>query len=235
MAKAHNEWTVLEHEAPRRLEENLWRVVGELPKMELKRQMCIARRADGRLVIHSAIALSADEMRELESWGEPAFLIVPNGWHRLDAPAYKARYPQIKVYCPAGARKHVEQVVAVDGSYDDFPNDEMVQIEHLEGVKEREGVMQVHSTAGTTLVFNDALFNQPHLPGFFGLVMRLMGSTGDARVTRIGKLLMVSNKRALRAHLLRLARSDVKRIVPGHGDVIDADAAGVLRGVADSI
>lgn len=235
MAKIHREWTVLEHEAPVRLEENLWRVVGTLPGMALGRQMCVARRADGGLVFHSAVALDEEEMAQFESLGDPAFIVVPNGWHRLDAAAFKARYPRAAVFCPAGARKHVEKVVAVDGTYDDYPADELVDLQHLEGVKEREGVMCVRSTAGTTLVFNDLLFNSPHLPGFSGLVMRLMGSTGDARVTRLGRMLLVKNKRALRAQLLRMARLDVKRLVPGHGDLIEEQAAAVLRRVADGL
>src|SRR3990172_8054657 len=102
MPKAHTTWTVLSHRPVETIEENLWCVEGRIPHMGLKRRMTVARDADGGLVIHSAIALDDAEMKTLESWGEPRRLIVPNGWHRLDAAIYKQSYPRIQVLAPAG-------------------------------------------------------------------------------------------------------------------------------------
>src|SRR5690606_38404698 len=81
-----------EHGPLERLEDNLWRVEGALPNMALRRVMTVVRMADGRLVIHSAIALPDELMAQIEAWGRPSYLLVPNAYHRLDAPAYKARY-----------------------------------------------------------------------------------------------------------------------------------------------
>src|SRR5690606_38404699 len=80
-----------EHGPLERLEDNLWRVEGALPNMALRRVMTVVRMADGRLVIHSAIALPDELMAQIEAWGRPSYLLVPNAYHRLDAPAYKAR------------------------------------------------------------------------------------------------------------------------------------------------
>ena len=84
--KPGDDWHVLPHGPLERLAENLWWVQGSLRGMSLKRVMTVARRTDGELVIHSAIAMTEDAMRELEALGEPAFLVVPNRGHRLDAP-----------------------------------------------------------------------------------------------------------------------------------------------------
>src|SRR5882757_7923482 len=94
MAKANTDWNVKWHGPIERLAENLWWVQGAIPNMSLKRTMVIVRLSDGRLVIHNGIALGAEAMEEIERWGRPAFLLVPNGIHRLDAPAYKRRYPE---------------------------------------------------------------------------------------------------------------------------------------------
>jgi hypothetical protein len=94
--KPGDDWHVLPHGPLERLAENLWWVQGSLRGMSLKRVMTVARRTDGELVIHSAIAMTEDAMRELEALGEPAFLVVPNRGHRLDAPAYKRRYPSLR-------------------------------------------------------------------------------------------------------------------------------------------
>ncbi|MBC7173841.1 MAG: hypothetical protein H5U40_15480, partial [Polyangiaceae bacterium] len=119
MAKAFEEWKVLEHGPLVPLAENLWWVSGSLPGMSLRRSMVVARSADGSLVIHSAIALREDAMRQIESFGRPAHLIVPSRYHRLDAPAYKKRFPEMRVYAPRGSHAAVSEVIAVDGTYED--------------------------------------------------------------------------------------------------------------------
>jgi hypothetical protein len=234
MPNAFTTWTPLPHGPLEKLAENLWRVEGTLPKMPLKRVMTVVRLADGRLLIHNAIALQAAEMAELEAWGEPAFLIVPNGWHRLDARVFLDRYPNMKVHCPAGATKNVTKVVPVTGSYSDFEDLDEARLFHLAGAKQNEGALQVRSADGTTLVFNDVIFNQPHLPGFKGLIMRMMGSTGGCKVTPVGRFLIGKDRAALRAQLEQLATiEDLQRVIVSHGELIDENAGPMLRGAAD--
>src|SRR5690242_7905964 len=107
MTKTADAWTVIEHGPIEKLSENLWRVEGALPRMSLRRVMTAARMFDGRLVLHSAIALEESAMKELEAWGTPSFLVVPNAYHRRDAPGYKRRYPNITVLAPRGSRAKV--------------------------------------------------------------------------------------------------------------------------------
>ena len=113
MPKAFAEWKVLAHEPLVKLADNLLWVRGALPGMSLKRTMLVVRLSDGQLLIHNAIALDEASMAELERFGKPAYLIVPNGGHRLDAPAYKRRYPELRVFTPKGSRARVEQVIAL--------------------------------------------------------------------------------------------------------------------------
>jgi hypothetical protein len=236
MASAHESWTVLPHGPIEKLTENLWRVEGSLPHMSLKRVMCVAKLTDGRLLVHNAIALADDAMREVEAWGEPAFLVVPNGWHRLDAKVFKKRYASIQVVCPAGSRKKVEQVVPVDLTYDRFPGDNAVRVEHAQGVRDAEGVMRVVSSDGLTLVFNDLIFNLAHGSGIGGLVFRLLGSTGGPRVTGIMKRLVVKDRPAFRDYLERLASEPLlRRIIVSHGAPITDSAASTLRDVASRL
>ncbi|MDH5491569.1 MAG: hypothetical protein OEY14_06405 [Myxococcales bacterium] len=229
-------WKVLPNQGIERWEENLWRVRGALPDMALERQMLVARTQDGRLVIHNGIALEEEAMAELEAFGEPSVLIVPNRFHRLDAPRFKARYPNLKVYTPAGARRAVQTRVPVDGTYDELPELPGVQLEHLRGVRKAEGVMRVESEAGVTLILNDCLFNQPHLPGLFGAIYRLLGQSGAPKVTAIARLFLVQNKAEYADHLRELAEiPGLIRVVPAHIDPILEDPAGTLRGVADAL
>ena len=229
-------WTVLPHDPWERLTDNVWTVSGALPDMALRRRMTAVKLSDGRVVIHGAACLEEPAMRELEAWGEPSVMVVPNGFHRLDAHAWKARYPSIQVLCPADADAAVRKVVAVDGHYDAFPRDAKVTMTPLEGMSRRvpEGVLSAVAPDGrATLVFNDALFNHPHMPGFSGWVMKTMGSTGGPRVSGLMSLVGVSDRKALSAHYRKLADTrGLAFALPGHGDVIGGDVKAVLTQVA---
>ena len=229
----HTEWKVLPHGPIERLADNLWRVRGEIGSLPIGRVMTLARRSDGDVVVHNAIALEEPLMAQIEAWGRPRYLVVPNGFHRLDAPVFAARYPDARVLCPARARKQVAKVVRVDGDYRDYPADPDVALAHLDGTREREGVLDVRSADGTTLVVNDVLFNLPPQPGFKGWLLRIDAAVGRLRVPRASRLLLVANRAAFRAHLERLAsRPDLRRVIVSHGDVVSEDAAAALHAAA---
>lgn len=233
MAKAYERWTVLDHGPIEMVADNLWRIEGALPNMPLRRVMTVVRTSSGDLLIHNGIALNDDAMKRLEEWGTPRYLVVPNGWHRLDARVWKARFPGLRVIAPRGARTKVEEVLPVDATYDETPLPAELQLEHLDGLAQQEGVLRVRSSDGVTLVFNDAIFNMPHLPGMQGVVMRLMGSSGGPRVTRFSKLFMVKDRKALRTHLERLASDpDLRRIIVSHHAMIRENPSETLRSVA---
>jgi len=228
-------WTVLPHGALEKLEENLWAVSGALPRGPLRRRMAIVRLGDGRLVFHNGVPLAPAAMAEVEAWGRPAFLVVPNRFHRLDIHAWKARYPDLRLLCPGDARPHVAKVAAVDGDLSALPPDASLEAVPLGGMKMEEAPLLVRSgqPRRATLVFGDVLFNVPHQPGPGGLVLRLVGSSGGPKVTRIARLLAVRDRGALAADLEELAATpDLVRLLPSHGEDVTADAPGVLRRVA---
>jgi hypothetical protein len=233
MASANKEWVALDHGPLIQLQENLWHVEGELPRMSIGRRMCIAKLADGKQVLHSPVALDEEGMRAVEALGPVSYILVPSGFHRLDAARFKERYPEATLLCPRGANGRVSKVVSVDGSYDDFPGDDLVQLRHLEGMKQAEGVLVVRDSEGAALVFNDAFFNLAHGKGMGGFIMRVIGSSGGPKVTRIMRLFVIKEKKALAADLVSLAETkDLVRLIPGHGDPVQENASQVLRDVA---
>ena len=231
MAKFSAAWTVLSHGPIETLSDNLWRVQGALPKMSLERVMTVARRSDGRLVLHNAIALNESAQRELETLGDFGYMLVPNGYHRLDAPAYKERYPTLTVLAPRGSRSKVEQAVRVDGTYEDFPEDPAVSLYTLPGVGEQEGAMLVRSKDGLTVVVNDIVFNMDRKRDVLGwLFTTLLGSAPGPRVSRLAKLALVKDRKVVRAELERLSASpDLVRLIVAHEKVAHGpDAARAL-------
>lgn len=236
MKAAHAEWKVHWHSPIQVVSESVWRVEGSLPKVPLRRVMTVVRMRDGNLVIHNGIAVDDETRAKIEAWGRPRWLIVPNGYHRLDAPAFKARYPELTVLCPPAARKKVEEVIAVDGTYEDFPSSDEVRLQTLDGVAGREGVLIARDPQGTTVVFNDLIFNHPHVSGLFGSVYRMFRQSGCVKITAIGRLLLVKDKRAVAAHLRRLAdEPNLKAVIVSHVEPILSRPAEELRRLAHGL
>jgi len=97
--------------------------------------------------------------------------------------------------------------------------------------------MIVRSETGTTLVFNDAVFNMPHGRGFPGFIFRyITGSTGGPKVTRLFRVLAVKDKAAFRDHLNRLAETpDLVRVIVSHHEPITDQPAETLRRIAEAV
>ena len=232
MPKVFTEWTVLPHQPIEKVSDNLWRVSGKLG--EIQRQMVLARMRDGRIVVNNAIALDAAEMAELEAWGEPAVLIVPNAFHRQDSVIWKQRYPRSIVAAPPGGRKRIAKLVPVDvdASSADAPHDDTVRVIPMDGCA-ADVLLEVRSADGVTLVFCDAILNVPRRTGVMGF---MLAPTGQVSAPRLLRWLWIKDKRAFAAHLERLAETpDLRRLMFGHGEPITDDAPGALRRVAAQV
>jgi hypothetical protein len=229
MAKCFTEWTVLPHDPIEKHSQSLWSVSGKMPGGN-QRRMTIAKRADGKLVIHNAIALSDEEMRELEAFGKPGYLVVPNSFHRMDALIYKQRYPELEVLCPQTARKRVSELVPVAGHMGEMPKDGIVDMFHIRGMKEREGAIVVHGDGKSALIFNDALLNVAKGKGFMNWMME---PTGTVAVPRFTRWMLAKSTAQMKEHLLELAKTPgLQHVVPGHGPVVQQGAADALATAA---
>lgn len=203
-----------------------------MPLTTLERRMTVVRLADGRLVIYSAIALDEGQMRELEAFGTPAFLIVPSHLHRLDAGAWKQRYPDLCVVAPSGSRARVEELVAVDTTSPAFGQDSLRFVE-LDGTGGREAALEVHEQGSITLLLNDVVGN---LPASHGIVLRALGFAGARpRVPRAIKRALVQDPAALRARFEHWAKLPVRKIVVSHGTPVLEGAQQVLLELARSL
>jgi hypothetical protein len=231
-------WQVLPHDPIEELSENLWRVEGDLPHFSMRRVMTVVRLSDGRLVIHSAIALDEASMKRLEGWGTPAFLLIPHQRHRLDAPRYKQRYPALRVLVPPAIMAKARAVVSVNGTYEDMPSDPALSLELLAGTGGGEGTLIVHSADGVTVVLNEVVFDlEPPKSVVARAAVRLVGFGPGARVTPVVKLELVKNKAELKAHLERLAAiPKLVRLIVSHVRMSRGPAAAAaLRSAAASL
>lgn len=228
MAAGFTSWTVLPHKPIEKLAANLWRVSGTMSKGKVQRQMVLARMEDGGVLVHNAIALGDAEMAEIEAWGEPRLIFVPNGFHRQDAFIWKQRYPKAKIVAPAASKKRVAKAVPVDAVTEEAPKDAHVRLIPITGMPS-ESVMEVTTDSGVTLTFCDALMNMPKLKGPMGF---FLGPTGQVSAPRAMKWIFVKDKAAFATQLEALAATPkLERLCFGHGHPITEDPQGELRKV----
>ena len=229
---------VLPHDPIEKLSENLWRVEGALPYLGGRRVMTVARLTNGRLVIHSAIRLREDAMRELEAFGEPAVLLIPHTRHRMDAPYFVQRYSKLRVLAPRSVVPKAREVVAVDGTYEDFEGDDTVGLSMLDGIGGYEGALIVRSNDGTTVILNEVVFDMSPPKNFaLRLLTRLAGLRPGPRVTPIVRIELVTDRFALRKHLERLAAiPDLTRLIVSHEKMsVGGRAAAALKEAARTL
>ena len=237
MAKPARPWTVLAPSPFEKLTPHLWRVEDIVPRMPLRRVMAVAKRTDGRLVVHNAICLPDAMMEELAAWGPVAYIVVPNPFHRLDAAAWKARFPSAQIICPDGAKTKVAEIVPVDATFAEFQPDAVVSLHGLAGVRDQEGYMQITEPNATSLVVTDALFNMPHESGVKGFVLKyITASSGGPKCNRIARMMLIKDKPAFAAQLRALAElPQLTRILVGHHETITGDVATTLRNIAATL
>jgi hypothetical protein len=229
-------WTVVPHDPVVRCEENLRLADASLPPSALRRRMSVFRYGDGRLLLFNAIPLREEEMSALEAWGVPAFVLVPNRFHRLDLRAWKERYPALRFHAPPEAARAVSAVVPLSGDLSALPPDPALVLHPVPGWKLGDPVVEVQSGPRRSLLFGDQVMNNAPAPGLPGLVLGLLGSVGGPKVTPLGRLLGVADRAAMASALRRLAGlPGLARLVPSHGKVVEAGAAEALREAADRL
>ena len=235
MAKLHDQWTVFPHGPVERIDDGILSVEGEIvmPLGRFPRRMTVVALSRGRSAVFSPVCLNERGMRDIESLGTPAFMVVPNGFHRLDARPWKARYPDIKTVCPPGARKRVKEAVPVDATTDVL-GDPDVDFIVADGMAEAEAALLVRRQAGTTLVINDLISNVRHPRGIGANIMaRLFGfGVHGPRMAREVRWLFVEDKAALAKQLRAWAAiPELRRLIVSHGEIIDRPQE-ALRAVA---
>jgi hypothetical protein len=230
-------WRVFPHLPIEELSTNLWHVEGSMPDMPIKRVMNVFRRSDGDLVVHNAIALDEPSMTRLEAWGNVAHVIVPNGFHRMDAPIFAQRYPNAKFYAPTRSLEKVRQKVPNAVDLSELPADPNLEVRSLVGTEHREACFIIRHDGKHSAIFTDVIFNSPHTGGFKGFMLKnVLRSTGGPRVSFVARMVLVKNKAVFAEELRSLAAlENLAHVIVSHHEIIRDDPGAVLRTLAASL
>src|SRR5262249_13535021 len=156
----------------------------------------ICKRSDGQLVFLNAVPLDDAALAEVTAWGKPAFLVIPQAQHGIDAQPFAEKLG-CKIYGPKQSVAKMRERWTVAGTLEDIPPDRDVSFESIDGVKPGEPVGIVRSGSRVTLIFNDAYQDATgyKLP----LPMRILGFGGGPKVVPVFKWFFTSDKAALKA------------------------------------
>ena len=216
---------------PIQIRPNLVQVRGSLV-VPVPRNMTVFRTEQGELVLYSVIAMHEDGMRALEALGKPTVMVIPHRRHQMDAPFYKARYPQLRVLAAEGVRV---RDLRVDGGLDELARFG-IDAYALPGNTYGDSVLDVPIADGRALTVCESLGNVK-LDGWLGALMHVLGPRGGGPgVARAVVWREIRGSEKLRRWLEQQSeRSDVKALLFGHGEPITADVPAMLRRFAGQV
>jgi len=221
------------------LRPGLWQVTGSLKRSPIPRNMIIWRTPEKGLLIHSAICLEEEHMKQLDALGDITHIIVPCEMHRADVGAYQQRYPKAIVLAPSCSHEKVNQVVAKCQALEDGLTDWGIKLHRPDGLKDFELHLEIPLEDGSrALIMTDALFNLGSSPptGFGGFMLRLLGSVGPLNITKIGRKLLLRDKESFSNYIKRLANiPNLSVLSMAHGTCIQHDIQAELIAASERI
>ena len=189
-------------------------------------RVTLVRLGDGALFVCSPIALAAELKTEVETLGEPKFLVSPNKLHHLFLAEWKAAYPQAKLFASPGLRRRRRDLTfdadLIDAADPGWAGD--IDQVLFKGSFAMTGAVFFHR-ASRTAIFADLIQCLPRdlVKGWRGVLARLGGIAepnpgipADWRASFLGR-------KAARAALTRVLAWDIERVVIAHGAPVQRD------------
>jgi hypothetical protein len=210
----------------RQLDDDLWccdssvRIPGGVP---MPVRMTIARLADG-LWLHSPVALDEALAQSIAKLGPVAHLVAPNCLHHLNMGPAIERFPNAKVHAPRGLRaKRPDLRIDADlqPGRERWPEFEVIEIT---GAPELDEFVFIHRPSAT-LIVTDLVFNIHETNSLMlRLILRMVGAWRRLGQSRIWRR-YTKDRRAAAAAVDTLLEHEIRRVIPAHGDVLEADDA----------
>jgi len=196
--------------------------------MELTARMTVIRLEDGRLILHSPCEIDDHLRHALVELGEVACIVAPGTFHHLHVPSAQAAFPEAETFiCPGIEGKRPD--LHFDGLLGDIaPAAWAGQLEQVlvRGNRRIWEVAFFHRQTRTLILvdliekFTDATPKVDwKLKLWWKLVFHMWNTAKPAPEYQLGW----SDRKAARASLLRILQWDFERVIPAHGDIVEAD------------
>lgn len=216
-----------------RITEGMWAAHHDLylsGKIHFPCRMTVVRMTDGSLLLHSPIPISEPLATAIAERGTVGHIVAPNCWHHFFLGAASERYPSARVYAPPGIEAKQPAVTvhhALDGTCPEAWRDDFATV-LIRGVPKVNEVVMVHRPSQTALAI-DLVFNVREFKNLqTSLLFRTVGAHKKLAQSRVWRM-FTKDRRAARESVDALLEHDFDRLVPGHGDIIEAGANAQFR------
>jgi len=188
----------------------------------LRTRTTVLRLDDGSLLLHTPAPPTDALAQELRALGPVRWLVVPNRWHHLGAPAAAAHFPEATLVGPASALERNARLKLDLDLHDGKFSERVPELEllPLAGVPFWDETVLYHRPT-RTLLGADIVCSAGSSDHFsWRLGARLFGCYERVRVPPDARKKLqdkAATARSLRAMLERPA----ERLIVGHGDIIE--------------
>lgn len=216
----------------RQLDEDIWVVDHDLSMLGLKigTRTTLVRLSDGGLFMHSPGPLTVPLSQEIDALGPVRCIVAPNLFHHLYVTENAHAYRGASVHLAAGLEKKRKDL-SYNGLLGATPDPiwaKDIDQALCGGAPLVSEVAFLHR-ASRSLILTDLAFNFAHAPSLLTRAfLKLNGALGQFGPSRMIRL-TTRDKAAARASLERILEWKFDRIVVSHGDVLEGDAAYILR------
>jgi hypothetical protein len=190
--------------------------------VRLRSRTTVVRLDDGGLLLHSPAPPSAALAEQLRALGPVRWLVVPNCWHHLGAPAAAACFTDAQVVGPASAldrnkalRLHVDIHDAHFG--EQVPEFEVLP---LRGVPFWDETVLYHRSTQTLLGADIVCCGSANDHWTWRCAARITGCYERVRVPPDARK-KIADKTAAARSLQAMLERPARRLIVGHGDVIE--------------
>lgn len=200
-------------------------------------RMTVIRLPDGRLWLHSPIAMTPSLCAEIEALGSVAFLIAPNNIHYLSVAAWKAHYPETTVWAAPKVADRARQYgyeLTVDQVLGDTPPDDWAAV--LDQVYVR-GNRMLHEVdffhrPSRTLILTDLIenFEPQKMPWYLRPLIWLAGNgEPDGKAPIDMRLAFRGGEGQARTAVEKMLAWQPERIILAHGRCYERDGTAELK------
>lgn len=188
----------------------------------LRARTTIVRLDDGSLLLHTPAPPSDALVEQLRALGPVRWLVVPNCWHHLGAPAAAARFPEARLVGPASALNRNKALRLDVDIHDAQLGQQLPEFEALplRGVPFWDETVLYHRPTQTLLGADIVCSAGENDHWTWRCGARLTGCYGRVRVPPDARKKIVDRPAATRS-LQAMLKRPAQRLIIGHGDVIE--------------
>ena len=197
--------------------------------IEMGTRMTVVQLGDGRLLLHSPVALD-DALRDaVSALGTVAIIVAPTLFHHLYVAAWHDAFPSAALWCCPGLERKRADIAWTAVLADDIRAPFGDEIEHVVfGARSIENEAVLFHRPTRSIVSSDLVFDFGSLPSRVTRVVGALVGNRTAGSTVLERLTIRDRPRA-RRELDRMLAWEAERIVIAHGAIVREDATGVLE------